>query len=135
MRSIATVILSLPVLFSSGAKSQDLKLASLSPRFEPNVGQADPEILFEARGPRQFLALTRRDARIDLAGPGPGGGVRIARIRLTWLGSDGAVEAMGEERLESVSHYYLGSSNRSLKNSETRHLGIVLCVSIGVGTR
>ncbi|MEZ5402856.1 MAG: SBBP repeat-containing protein [Bryobacteraceae bacterium] len=80
---------------------------SLQLRFEPNRGQAEPDVLFQVRGPRQTMAFTRAGARIDLFGSGPD--ARMSRLSMDWLDAAGSAEPRFEQRLESVSHYYLGS--------------------------
>ncbi|MEZ5353221.1 MAG: SBBP repeat-containing protein [Bryobacteraceae bacterium] len=86
------------------------RMAPLPLRFEPNVGQAEPGVLAQVRGPRQSVAFTRFGARIDLFGGGAE--AKHARLEMDWAGSAGAVDTQFEGRLDSVSHYYLGSDPR-----------------------
>lgn len=77
-------------------------------RFEPNRGQAPAEVLFQARGPRQSMQVTRRDMRLLISSPGDD--PKAAAVRMEWTGSQGAVTAEPAGKLPGVSHYYLGSN-------------------------
>ena len=93
-------------VFASAASAQFLRLPM---RFERNIGQAAPEALFQASGPRQRLTLGR--GGLSLAVASSGDAPRVAAVRLTWLGSAGATSADPSEKLPGVSNYYIGDQS------------------------
>ncbi len=108
----ALLLLSIPIpVAAQNPRFDALNSAPMPLRFEPNVGQAEPDVLFQVRGPRQVLAFSRFGARIDLFGAGQD--AKHARLEMKWLDSAGAGQAQFDGRLESVSHYYLGAEPSS----------------------
>lgn len=75
-----------------------LALSTLA--FEPNQGQADPQVRYLARGPGYSLLLTSRDA--VLARPG-------SPLRLRFAGANPAPRTAPLDPLAAYSQYYLGS--------------------------
>lgn len=75
-----------------------LALSTLA--FEPNRGQADPQVRYLARGPGYSLLLTSREA--VLARPG-------APLRLRFAGSNPAPRTAPLDPLSAYTQYYLGA--------------------------
>lgn len=98
----------LPCVLFTAVVCLEAASATLPIRFEPNLGQASGDVLFQASGPRQSLQVTRREARIRIASPGDD--AKLAFVRMEWLESAGAIEAEPSGKLPGVSHYYLGAN-------------------------
>jgi uncharacterized protein (TIGR03437 family) len=75
-----------------------LALSTLA--FEPNQGQADPEVRYLARGPGYSLVLTSREAVLARRG---------SPLRLRFAGSNPAPRTAPLDPLAAYSQYYLGS--------------------------
>ncbi|MFN7933684.1 MAG: SBBP repeat-containing protein [Bryobacteraceae bacterium] len=86
---------------ASEAKSKTVSLGSIPAVFEPNRGQAAPEVRYLSRGPRTSLYL-REDA-VVVAMPALGDSIEIAPRQSA---SRPRLEGMG--LLEGVSHYLRG---------------------------
>jgi uncharacterized protein (TIGR03437 family) len=75
-----------------------LALSTLA--FEPNQGQADPQVRYLARGPGYSLLLTSRDAVLARSG---------SPLRLRFAGANPAPRTTPLDPLTAYSRYYLGS--------------------------
>jgi hypothetical protein len=76
-------------------------LANLPLVFEPNLGQADPQVSFLARGGGYTLFLTRREAVVALSGSAP------IRIRPSCAQEPQAID--GVEPTGGISNYFIGN--------------------------
>ena len=76
-------------------------LANLPLVFEPNRGQADPQVSFLARGGGYTLFLTRREAIVALSGSAP------IRIRPSCAQEPEAID--GLEPTGGISNYFIGN--------------------------
>src|SRR5262245_25356454 len=77
----------------------------LSPRFEPNLGQADPQVQFLARGRGHTLFLTRDEAVLALTrGPGD-----AAVVRMSLVDAQPSPRVMGLETLPGIVNYFIGN--------------------------
>jgi uncharacterized repeat protein (TIGR01451 family) len=89
-------------------------------RFEPNLGQASPDVQFLARGSGYALALTPAEAVFAFGGtsrlpkrdqdPTPAAELQTppSVLRMQLRGANPAPQLAGEGALPGVSHYYLG---------------------------
>ena len=96
-------------------------LAALPMRFEPNVGQAAPEVRYVARGAGYALFLTDSEAVLSLgqsdAGRPDKPGLLEAEpeaapqraLRLRWSGARAGVRATAVDELPSRSNYFVGA--------------------------
>src|SRR6266567_1742875 len=104
----ATTVLRKPSIASpiTNPKTPQLQRASaISPlRFEPNLGQAGPEVRYIARGAGYMLLLTRQEAVIVL----PSGSSSPAQVRMKLIGAASTSASQPENLLPSLSHYYIG---------------------------
>jgi len=75
--------------------------------FEPNQGQAAPEVRFFANGSRSALYLTNREAVFALREAPDSVTRSIVRMRL--VGASPAAEIVGEEELPGKSNYFVGN--------------------------
>src|SRR2546425_1162245 len=120
---VATVIL-LPVAFTFSAtavaavvpdqthSTPRLTVARLPLAFEPNVGQAPPDVRFMSRANGHHLWLSGTDARLA-----PRGGKATGAIRLRWVGGTAAPAIAAEERLPGQARYYAeGDPDQSRQN-------------------
>lgn len=73
-------------------------------RFEPNLGQAGPEVRYLARGPGYALFLDARGAEFVLASADA-----RTRVRLNLVGSLAPVEIVATEKLPGLAHYLIGN--------------------------
>src|SRR5438270_71319 len=81
------------------------RVSAISPlRFEPNVGQAGPEVRYIARGAGYILMLAGQEAVMVL----PSGSSTAARVRMKLVGAASTSSSQPENLLPSVSHYYIG---------------------------
>jgi hypothetical protein len=88
-------------------------LGRLPMRFEANEGQADAGIDFLSQGHDYRLALFPNEAVIRLQPPRAAERQReSAVLRMRLLDANAAAEAMGEERLPTQTHYYIGNDPR-----------------------
>jgi hypothetical protein len=80
--------------------------------FEPNTGQAPPDIRFVARGPNYTIALGPEGATFGLIRP-THDAKAIARptdiLRMRLSNSKGAVSLTGSEKQKADSNYFIGS--------------------------
>ncbi len=86
-------------------------LRHLPLRFEPNRGQADPRILFSARGNRYGLYLTAGGASVMVLRRSSSQAATV--LRLTLVGADPGARAVGVEPLPGHSHYFVGNDPRA----------------------
>ncbi|MBI1733651.1 MAG: SBBP repeat-containing protein [Candidatus Rokubacteria bacterium] len=84
--------------------------------FEPNLGQASPEVKFLARGRGYTLFLTGSDAVMALRAPSPRGPRADAQpvsptavVRMRFLDGDPAAPLVGVDPRASRSHYLVGN--------------------------
>jgi hypothetical protein len=81
------------------------RVSAISPlRFEPNMGQAGPEVRYIARGAGYMLLLAGQEAVMVL----PSDSSQSALVRMKLLGAPSASASQPENLLPSVSHYYIG---------------------------
>ena len=87
--------------------------ARLPLRFEPNLGQADPNVRFMARAPGYGLFLTDDGAVLALRSASPKrikpAGIKTW-VRMKWLGSAPSPRAAGLDKLASRSNYFIGDN-------------------------
>jgi hypothetical protein len=110
---------------ASRAEARPARVRAFSPRlplaFEPNLGQADPQVRFVARDRRFALLLAPTEISLALpagapgpvAGsrePGPRAPGRTVRIRL--VGASPAPLVSGRSPLAGRSHYFVGDDPR-----------------------
>jgi hypothetical protein len=92
------------------------RLAQLPLSFEVNRGQTDSRVRFLARGQNYTLFLTEHDAVLSLRTTKPGAkgtpDVSSDVLRLSLLGSSGAVRVDGRSLLSGKSNYFLGNDPR-----------------------
>src|SRR5579871_3969521 len=93
-------------LTASGQKQVQAAYGRLPLAFEPNRGQADPNVRFLAHGPGYNLSLTSREATLRLARRSPGDS---AALRLQLLGSNAEAVACGQCLLPGKANYLLGN--------------------------
>src|SRR5258708_4484430 len=80
------------------------RVSAISPlRFEPNVGQATPDVRYIARGAGYMLLLAGQEAVMVLPS---GSSSPVVRMKLVGAASTSA--SRPENLLSSVSHYYIG---------------------------
>src|SRR5229473_3185863 len=80
------------------------RISAISPlRFEPNLGQAGPEVRYIARGSGYMLLLAGEEAVMVLPW---GSSSPVVRMKL--LGAASTSASQPESLLPSVSHYYIG---------------------------
>jgi uncharacterized protein (TIGR03437 family) len=72
--------------------------------FEPNVGQADPEVRWISRTPDRTLLLTQDEARMVLRRKG-----KSSTVRMKIVGANRNAQTQGVERLSSYTNYLLGN--------------------------
>jgi hypothetical protein len=87
------------------------RVSAISPlRFEPNVGQAGPEVRYVARGTGYMLTLAGREAVMVLpsGSSSPAEKSTSAMIRMKLGGTASTSASQPENLLPSVSHYYIG---------------------------
>src|SRR5216684_3308753 len=81
------------------------RVSPISPlRFEPNVGQASPEVRYIGRGAGYMLLLRAQEAVMVL----PSGSSTPALVRMKLIGAASTSASQPENLLPSVSHYYIG---------------------------
>ena len=104
-------ILCAATVCSCPAIASAIALRPLPLRFEPNLGQSDPAVLFSARGNGYGLHLTAGGASVvvlrRLASP------EAVALRLTLVGADQGARAVGVEPLPSHSNYFVGNDPRA----------------------
>jgi hypothetical protein len=99
----ATTVFRKPAIASlADPKAPQLqRLSAISPlRFEPNMGQAGPEVRYIARGAGYMLLLSGRAAEMVLLNSAP--------VRMKLIGAANTAASQPENPLPSVSHYYIG---------------------------
>src|SRR5580658_361177 len=74
-------------------------------RFEPNVGQAAPQIEYSARGSGYFVAITEQGADLSLRRVASR---RAAHLRLHPMNASARPRLLAERQLDSVSNYFIG---------------------------
>jgi len=78
---------------------------NLAPRFEPNRGQADPQVRFLARGRGHTLFLTSDEAVLALTrGPGD-----AAVVRMSLVGAQPSPRVTELEKLPGIVNYLIGN--------------------------
>jgi hypothetical protein len=86
---------------------------SLPIRFEPNVGQASPQIEYSARGNGYFVAITERGAVLSLRRTAyfamSSASRQAARLTLHPMHASAKPRLLAERQLDSVSNYFIGS--------------------------
>src|SRR5258708_7956504 len=81
------------------------RISAISPlRFEPNLGQAGPEVRYIARGSGYMLLLGGRGAVTGLPSDSPS----TATVRMKLVGAASTSASQPENLLPSVSNYYIG---------------------------
>ena len=88
-------------------------------RFEPNQGQADPEVRFLARGPGYGLYLTRAGATLAVGRPG----VAPTAVTLRLAGA-AAVEPIGEGPVPGLTSYFVGSDRTRWRTGVPGYRGV-----------
>ncbi|MDE3171412.1 MAG: choice-of-anchor D domain-containing protein, partial [Acidobacteriota bacterium] len=106
--------------FQHGAENRRAAF-SIPTTFEPNIGQFDPRVKYAGRGEITVL-LTR--SGVELRVPSPAAGwntdaVHLVRMRVGWDTQRGArgrrdlnFDWRGEQRVETVSNYFVGRDRR-----------------------
>jgi Beta-propeller repeat len=90
-------------------------------RFEPNVGQADPSVLYLAHGAGYTLFLTRTGAVLSLVTFHPSGtnlhrrtlnsaGSPRATLRLSFSGANASPRLQPEQKASGIVNYFLGNN-------------------------
>ncbi|MEM7355138.1 MAG: SBBP repeat-containing protein [Acidobacteriota bacterium] len=95
--------------------------------FEANHGQAESPVEFLARGLGYSLLLSPEEAVLSNAG-----GDRPATLRMRLAGGQPASSMVGEQRLPSTSHYFIGSDSRRWQ-SEVPHFGRIRATDVYPG--
>jgi Beta-propeller repeat len=91
-----------------GATSGKSETTAPPLRFEPNLGQSDPRVMYISRGADHTLLLTRRGAVLKL---------RDGAIGMSFAGAHRAPRVSATRRLQSVSNYVRGTDpRRSIAN-------------------
>jgi hypothetical protein len=104
-------------------RSRVASYGNLPIRFEPNVGQAPPQIEYSARGQGYFVAITEQGAILSLQpGTGPenagksaahvitsSASRQVARFRLHPMHASPKPRLIAERQLTSVSNYFIGN--------------------------
>jgi hypothetical protein len=81
------------------------RVSAISPlRFEPNVGQAGPDVRYIARGTGYMLLLAGQEAVMVL----PSDSSQSALVRMKLIGAASTASSHPENPLPSVSNYYIG---------------------------
>jgi len=81
------------------------RISAISPlRFEPNLGQAGPEVRYIARGSGYMLLLGGQEAVMVLPSDSPS----PATVRMKLVGAASTSASQPENLLPSVSNYYIG---------------------------
>ena len=81
--------------------------------FEPNLGQAHPDVRYLTRGPGYSLFLTDSEAVMSLTAPGPDAAPRVVRLTLT----NGRSDVVGENPLLGRVNYFRGSGPAGWKTN------------------
>ena len=132
MRRVCTVFRSLHVMLATacmaaaalpaaadGGKARDARAGEASRRlplaFEANKGQADSRVKFLARGARNTLFLTEREAVLSLAGRE---GSPAESLRMTFLAGNANARINGVDQLPGKTNYLIG------KNPAAWHIGV-----------
>jgi hypothetical protein len=88
------------------ARNVQLAMAQLPLRFEPNQGQADPQVKFVARGAGYGLFLTPDMAVLALHSTGN----KTSFVRMQLAGADQAAAVTGTDKLPGKSNYFIGNN-------------------------
>ncbi len=107
------------------------RISAISPlRFEPNVGQAGPEVRYIGRGAGYMLLLAGQEAVMVL----PSGSSTPAQVRMKLLGAASTSASHPENLLPSASHYYIGNDPKQVaserchcRNSNSRVFTELTC--------
>jgi Beta-propeller repeat len=110
-----------PYPIAGGGLSHARAYGALPLRFEPNVGQADPSVLFLAHGAGFTLFLTRRGAVLSLFASHPAGrnahhrapdsaGSRRATLFLSFSGASTSSRIQPEQKRPGIVNYFLGNN-------------------------
>src|SRR5229473_3716129 len=87
------------------------RISAISPlRFEPNVGQAGPEVRYIARGSGYMLLLAGQEAVMVL----PSDSSSPSQVRMKLVGAASTSASQPENLLPSVSHYYIGNDPKQV---------------------
>ena len=97
------IALLIPMMLAAGPAPQSV-LNNIPLHFEPNMGQADPTVLYSASARGLTVFLTRSET--VFAGPGQ----KPVRLRFEGAKDNAALEPV--ERLPGVSNYYRGNDPR-----------------------
>ncbi|MFN8389382.1 MAG: SBBP repeat-containing protein [Bdellovibrionota bacterium] len=100
-----------PALTSAHVKQSAIARAygALPLRFEPNVGQVDPDVRYVARGHGHTTYLKERELQISLCGAAASDQEdRSITITLN-VGKDAATKLIGQDELPSRSNYFIGN--------------------------
>jgi hypothetical protein len=98
--------------------------------FEPNVGQANPEVKFLIRGARHVVALTSDSAVFRLvskgasekqAGTGGNAALRSDAVTMKFVGAAADAKIQGEGELPGRSNYFLGKKREDWKSDVPRY--------------
>jgi hypothetical protein len=92
-------------------------------RFEPNLGQSEPRVLFLARGSGYGLYLTAEEAVMVLR-RGERVSYDAALLRLRLVGGGRHPEAVGVGKLPGRSHYFLGSDPGAWRTDVPQYAGV-----------
>jgi Beta-propeller repeat len=102
-----------PLAPSAGAQKL-LQFGDLPISFEPNRGQAAPDVRFVARGMEYSLSLLRTGARLDVSGRGQ---KSVKSLNLEFVNANTVLNTQGMDELRFKSHYFIGSDqDKWLKN-------------------
>src|SRR5437879_6275945 len=87
------------------AQAPRIRVSPISPlRFEPNLGQAGPEVRYIARGSGYMLLLGGQEAVMVLPSDSPS----PSQVRMKLVGAASTSASQPENPLPSVSNYYIG---------------------------
>ncbi len=95
------------------------RLAGMPLYFEPNLGQANPQVKMLARGAGMFFRSE------DVAMLLPSGHSSAAfPMEMKWIGGNAAPEIIGENPRDGRSHYFIGDDPRAWVTDVAQHSGV-----------
>ena len=82
--------------------------------FEPNVGQADEQVKFMARGPGYTLSLTQQGAAFSFEQPEfRAGGESFNSLTVKFVGANAVPKLAARDELTTTSSYFLGADPKN----------------------
>jgi hypothetical protein len=95
--------------------------------FEPNLGQAEDQVKFMARGPGYTLSLTQRGAVFSFEQPEPNAGEEsFNSLAVRFVGANAVSKLAAKDELTTTSSYFLGADPKKWRTGIPNYASVTI---------